>query len=156
MRAQIHPPFRSPGQKGHIFVSLNNISRLFQENIICWPSLLPMPGIPWVHTLGILVIPPTRITSPMSLLLTSASCMAFWHGAMVLLIRSVTIPSNWARVSFIFKCLGPEASIVRYGKLMSVYKGSGETSSGEVSLLLKIRPYLRSGTLWKPRGSNLL
>lgn len=72
------------------------------------------------HTFGILVMPPTRMTSPMSLLLTSASCMAFWHGATVLLIRSATMPSNCERLSFMFRCFGPEASIVRYGKLISV------------------------------------
>lgn len=76
-------------------------------------SCQPCLNRPWAHTFGILVMPPTRMTSPMSLLLTSASCMAFWQGATVLLIRSATMPSNCARLSFMFKCFGPEASMVR-------------------------------------------
>ena len=74
-----------------------------------------------VSTLGILVIPPTRITSEMSLLPTSASLMAFSQGVTVLCTSSETRLSNLERVSWRFMCLGPDASIVRNGRLISVY-----------------------------------
>lgn len=53
-------------------------------------------------------------------LLTSASFKAFWQGPIVLLIKSPTRLSNFARVNLRFMCFGPEASIVKYGRLMSV------------------------------------
>lgn len=46
-------------------------------------------------TLGILDMPPTRMTSPMSDLLTSASFMALWQGSTVFLIRSPTMSRTW-------------------------------------------------------------
>ena len=39
---------------------------------------------------------------------------------MVFSIRSSTSASNLARVSFIVRCFGPDASAVMYGRLMSV------------------------------------
>lgn len=93
-------------------------------------------------TLGIRLIPPTRMTSLISESLTSASLIAFLHGSkmmtnelarsinrfherkrkipIVRLIRLATRFSNWDRVTFVFICFGPEASIVKYGKLISV------------------------------------
>ena len=69
---------------------------------------------------GIRVIPPTKITSSMSPALSPASFKAAWHGAIVRLTRSSTKDSNLARVSFTFKCFGPEASAVMNGKFTSV------------------------------------
>ena len=75
-----------------------------------------------VLTLGIRVIPPTSKTSPISDFSTLASCIAFLHGSTVLLISGLTRVSNLALVSFKFICFGPLASIVKYGKLISVCK----------------------------------
>ena len=72
-------------------------------------------------TFGILVIPPTNKTSLMSLFPTSASFSAFSQGATVLPTRSDTRDSNFDLVSWRFMCLGPDASIVRKGRLMSVW-----------------------------------
>ena len=63
-------------------------------------------------TLGMRLIPPTKITSWMSDTLRPASLMAVRQGAMVRSIRSSTRLSSLARVSFRFKCLGPDASAV--------------------------------------------
>ncbi|MNT25276.1 hypothetical protein D3C72_1607880 [compost metagenome] len=46
--------------------------------------------------------------------------MAVRHGSIVRLIRSSTSASSLARVIFRFKCFGPEASAVMYGRLISV------------------------------------
>ena len=54
-------------------------------------------------TLGIRVMPPTRITSLISDTFRPASLIAVWHGSIVLWIRSSTSGSNLARVS---GCLG--------------------------------------------------
>ena len=62
--------------------------------------------------MGILLWPPTKITSWMSLTAKPASFSAILHGSMVRLINSSTKLSNLARVIFIAKCFGPEASIV--------------------------------------------
>lgn len=64
-------------------------------------------------TLGILVIPPTKITSWISDFFTSASLIAFLQGSTVLLMRSDTKLSNLDLVNFIFKCFGPLESTVR-------------------------------------------
>mmetsp|Transcript_21887 Transcript_21887/g.49565 ORF Transcript_21887/g.49565 Transcript_21887/m.49565 type:complete len:262 (+) Transcript_21887:731-1516(+) len=72
-------------------------------------------------TLGILVIPPTRMTSCMSDLDTSASFMHFWHGSTVFSTKSLTMFSNWALVTLMFKCLGPVASAVMNGNETSVW-----------------------------------
>jgi hypothetical protein len=63
-------------------------------------------------TLGMRVMPPTRMTSPMSETFTPASLMAILQGSMVRWIRSSTRDSNLARVIFMTRCLGPEASAV--------------------------------------------
>ena len=71
-------------------------------------------------TFGILVIPPTKITSSISLAETPASFNAVSHGARVLLIKSSTNASNFALVNFKVICLGPVLSAVIKGKLTSV------------------------------------
>lgn len=86
----------------------------------------PVKGNKTKSTLGIRVIPPTSKTSPMSLLLISASRRHFLHGSIVRCTRSATRDSNLARVSFMAKCFGPLASTVIYGKLMSVYRSKTE------------------------------
>ena len=73
-----------------------------------------------VCTAGILVEPPTRITSSISEAERPASLSALIHGSLVLLIRCSTIPSNLALVSDIWRCLGPVASAVMNGRLISV------------------------------------
>ena len=49
-----------------------------------------------------------------------ASFSAVRHGSIVLCTKSSTSDSSLARVSFMFKCLGPAASAVMYGRLISV------------------------------------
>ena len=56
----------------------------------------------------------------MSATFTPASLIAVKQGPAVRLINSSTKDSNLARVNFKFKCLGPLASAVTYGKLISV------------------------------------
>ena len=89
---------------------------------LCKSIFCPVKGNKTKSTLGIRVIPPTSKTSPMSLLLISASRRHFLHGSIVRCTRSATRDSNLARVSFMAKCFGPLASTVIYGKLMSVYR----------------------------------
>ena len=57
-------------------------------------------------TLGILVIPPTKITSSISDFEIPASFNADLHGVSDLEIRSDTRLSSLARVNFITKCSG--------------------------------------------------
>ena len=71
-------------------------------------------------TFGILVIPPTKITSLISPALKPASLSAFLHGSIDLSIKSDTKVSNLDLESFIFKCFGPDASAVMKGRLTSV------------------------------------
>ncbi|KAH3672001.1 hypothetical protein WICMUC_004508 [Wickerhamomyces mucosus] len=71
-------------------------------------------------TFGILVIPPTKITSPTSEVDNEASFKAFLTGSTVLLIKSSTKPSNCDLETFKLICFGPEASAVMKGKLISV------------------------------------
>ena len=61
---------------------------------------------------GILVCPPTRITSAISFD-APESFIAVLHGAMVLSIRSSTKDSSFALVNLTTKCFGPEASAVK-------------------------------------------
>jgi len=58
------------------------------------------------------VMPPTRMTSEMSETFTPASLMAMRQGSTQRSIRSSTSDSNLARVIFIARCFGPEASAV--------------------------------------------
>ncbi|MDT4886016.1 hypothetical protein FQZ97_1223210 [compost metagenome] len=81
---------------------------------------MPKKAFTFSCTLGMRVMPPTRITSLMSLTLMPASLMARRQGAMVRSTSSSTRLSSLARVSLMFRCFGPEASAVMYGRLMSV------------------------------------
>ena len=71
-------------------------------------------------TMGILVGPPTRmilsIWSGLSLASPNACFIGSLHRSTVGLTRS----SSFALVSFMARCLGPEASAVRYGRFTSV------------------------------------
>mmetsp|Transcript_15047 Transcript_15047/g.25764 ORF Transcript_15047/g.25764 Transcript_15047/m.25764 type:complete len:224 (+) Transcript_15047:817-1488(+) len=71
-------------------------------------------------TFGTRVIPPTRMTSEMSVVLTPASFRHALHGSMVRSMRGPTRDSSLARLSFTFMCFGPDASAVMNGRLMSV------------------------------------
>ena len=73
---------------------------------------LPKNSLTLSCTFGMRVMPPTRITSSMSVTVTPASLMAVRHGAMVRSISSSTSDSSLARVSLMFRCFGPEASAV--------------------------------------------
>jgi hypothetical protein len=73
---------------------------------------LPKKAFTFSCTLGMRVMPPTRITSLMSLTLMPASLMARRQGAMVRSTSSSTRLSSLARVSLMFRCFGPEASAV--------------------------------------------
>ena len=73
---------------------------------------LPKISFTFSCTFGIRLWPPTKITSPISSMLTPASFSAVRHGAMVRSIKSSTKDSNLVRVIFTTKCLGPEASAV--------------------------------------------
>lgn len=64
--------------------------------------------------------PPTRITSSILSLVTPASLRADSQGLMVLDKKDSVKDSSLALVKDMFKCLGPEASAVRYGRLISV------------------------------------
>mmetsp|Transcript_27567 Transcript_27567/g.59348 ORF Transcript_27567/g.59348 Transcript_27567/m.59348 type:complete len:282 (+) Transcript_27567:934-1779(+) len=71
-------------------------------------------------TLGMRVIPPTRMTSFTSPLVTPASLRQALHGSMVRLTKFSVRLSSLARVSLMFRCFGPDASAVMKGRLTSV------------------------------------
>ena len=71
-------------------------------------------------TLGMRIWPPTRITSLMSPTERPASDSAVRQGSIVRAIRSSTRASSLARVTRMFRCLGPSASAVMNGRLISV------------------------------------
>ena len=71
-------------------------------------------------TAGILVEPPTKIISSISLLESPAAFKAVWQGSIVRFTKSAINCSNLALVNVLTKCLGPEAVAVTYGKLISV------------------------------------
>ena len=71
-------------------------------------------------TFGILVIPPTRITSLISPALNPASFKACLQGSIDLSTKFDTRDSNFDLDSFILRCFGPEASAVIKGKFTSV------------------------------------
>ena len=70
--------------------------------------------------LGMRVMPPTRMISSISPADSPASFSAFLHGPTVFWTRSSTRASNLARVSLMFRCLGPAWSAVMKGRLISV------------------------------------
>ena len=71
-------------------------------------------------TFGMRVMPPTRTTSLISAADKPASLSACRQGSIVFCTRSSTSASNLARVSFMVRCFGPEASAVMNGRLISV------------------------------------
>ena len=81
---------------------------------------LPKKALRVSCTKGIRVCPPTNTTSSMSETDTPASFNAVLTGSNVALIKGSTNCSNLARVIFRVKCLGPDASIVIYGRFTSV------------------------------------
>ena len=70
--------------------------------------------------IGILVDPPTKITSSISDLDKPASFIAFLTGSKDLLTNSSDSFSNFALVRVVTICLGPDDVAVTYGKLISV------------------------------------
>jgi len=81
---------------------------------------LPKKSYTSFYTLGILVIPPTNITSSILSLLNPESFKQFSQGLMVLYKNASVKFSNFALVNVILQCLGPVASAVKYGKFISV------------------------------------
>mmetsp|Transcript_19353 Transcript_19353/g.66728 ORF Transcript_19353/g.66728 Transcript_19353/m.66728 type:complete len:282 (-) Transcript_19353:511-1356(-) len=71
-------------------------------------------------TLGMRVMPPTRITSSIADLDTLASVTHFWHGPSVRWTSLSTMASNWALETLTFMCFGPVASAVMNGSETSV------------------------------------
>ena len=61
---------------------------------------------------GILVEPPTSMTSSISLLLRDASFNAFFTGSIDLLTSSELNCSNFALVNVLTRCFGPESVAV--------------------------------------------
>ena len=70
--------------------------------------------------IGILVEPPTKITSSISEVDKPASFNAFATGSIERLTKSADNCSNLALVKVFTKCLGPVAVAVIYGRLISV------------------------------------
>ena len=71
-------------------------------------------------TAGIRVIPPTRTTSSILERSISASLSAWRTGPRERSTKSAVSCSSFARVRVITRCLGPLASAVIYGRLISV------------------------------------
>ena len=71
-------------------------------------------------TLGIRVDPPTKSTSSIFDASIPASANALRQGSLVRSSKSSVICSNFARVNVFCKCLGPDASAVIKGRLISV------------------------------------
>ncbi len=71
-------------------------------------------------TSGMRVEPPTSTTSSICCGVFLASARALWVGSMLRSTSGRIICSSLARVSCFCRCLGPEASAVRKGRLMVV------------------------------------
>ena len=71
-------------------------------------------------TLGMRVMPPTRMISSTSPAERPASLSAARQGSMVRVTRSSISASSLARVTFMVRCLGPLESAVMKGRLTSV------------------------------------
>ena len=82
------------------------------SGFISFLGSLPKNSLTLSWTKGILVWPPTRITSLISEVETLASLSAVSTGLRVLETRSLTKDSSLALVSFRRRCLGPEESAV--------------------------------------------
>ncbi len=99
-------------------------------------------------TAGMRVDPPTRITSSRSLSLSLASAIACLTGFKHRSTRSCVNCSNFERVNLISKCLGPPASAVMNGRLISVSNADDNSifafSAASVSRCNACRSLLRS------------
>ncbi len=81
---------------------------------------IPVNCLTLFCTAGILVEPPTNSTLCKSAGFNPASFRAFCTGTAVLSTRSWVSSSNFARVRFMSKCLGPDLSVVMKGRLILV------------------------------------
>ena len=81
---------------------------------------LPKKSLTICWIFGVRVEPPTRTTSSISFAVFCESARDFLVGSIARWKRSSHIASNLARDSFFTRCLGPEASAVRKGRLISV------------------------------------
>ena len=72
----------------------------------------------WI--IGILVDPPTRITSSISFFVKLASFKAFLTGSIERFTKESDNCSNFALVKVVTRCFGPEDVAVTYGKFISV------------------------------------
>ena len=97
---------------------------------------------------GILVDPPTKITSLISDLFNPASFNAFLTGSIDLLTRSEHNCSNLDLVNVLTKCFGPESVAVIYGKFISVCVDDESSilafSAASLSLCNAIGSFLKS------------
>mmetsp|Transcript_44995 Transcript_44995/g.127017 ORF Transcript_44995/g.127017 Transcript_44995/m.127017 type:complete len:205 (-) Transcript_44995:857-1471(-) len=82
---------------------------------------LPKKSLTISCTFGVRVMPPTRMTSLMSVFLTPESLMHCSQGGIVFFSSSSTKDSYVARVSLICRCFGPLWSAVMKGRLISVW-----------------------------------
>ena len=88
---------------------------------VMFGSLPPVRRRTRFCTAGILVEPPTRITSSMSAAVTLASLMACWTGPRQRSTRSAVACSKVERMIVVTRCLGPLASAVMKGRLTWVW-----------------------------------
>jgi hypothetical protein len=88
------------------------------------------------------------MTSSICFAVTPASFMAWRHGSVVRSMRSMTRDSSLARVSVITRCLGPLASAVMNGRLISVWRVLDSSilafSAASLSRWRAIRSFWRS------------
>ena len=82
------------------------------SGFISFLGSFPKKSVTVFCTMGILVWPPTRITSSISLGLNFASFRAVFTGSRLFFTKSPTNDSSFALVNFCTKCFGPEASAV--------------------------------------------
>ena len=82
------------------------------SGLISFLASLPKKSATVFWTIGILVCPPTRITSLISFGLSFASFKAVLTGSKLLVTKSPTKDSSLALVIFCTKCFGPLASAV--------------------------------------------
>ncbi len=80
----------------------------------------PKSSLTTSWTFGMRLEPPTKRTSSILSAVMPASAKALRQGSFVASNKSSVICSNWARVRFFCKCLGPVASAVMNGRLMAV------------------------------------
>ena len=99
-----------------IAAPIETASSGFTERLPSFPKIVFTTS--W--TFGIREEPPTNNTSSILSAVRPASESAFLQGSFVLSYNSSVICSNWARVKVFWRCFGPVASAVIYGRLISV------------------------------------